>query len=130
IDSKTPRTDSPATLSAGGSIRRKDCSGAIISSGNRSWCHASLRYGYTFSSSVARNSSSAVVSADVRCCEKPYTSQAGVRLMLRHQPCLARSEEHTSELQSRFDLVCRLLHEKKKIYNELNQKKEKHHYAY
>src|SRR5207249_10027967 len=29
-------------------------------------------------------------------------------------PCLFRSEEHTSELQSRFDLVCRLLLEKKK----------------
>src|SRR5207249_5772514 len=28
----------------------------------------------------------------------------------------ARSEEHTSELQSRFDLVCRLLLEKKKLY--------------
>src|SRR5207249_10753781 len=28
----------------------------------------------------------------------------------------ARSEEHTSELQSRFDLVCRLLLEKKKEY--------------
>src|SRR5699024_12204656 len=27
---------------------------------------------------------------------------------------LLRSEEHTSELQSRFDLVCRLLREKKK----------------
>src|SRR6266704_4790392 len=27
-----------------------------------------------------------------------------------------RSEEHTSELQSRFDLVCRLLLEKKKTY--------------
>src|SRR5437868_8936163 len=27
--------------------------------------------------------------------------------------CQARSEEHTSELQSRFDLVCRLLLEKK-----------------
>src|SRR5699024_11866234 len=27
---------------------------------------------------------------------------------------LMRSEEHTSELQSRFDLVCRLLLEKKK----------------
>src|SRR5699024_12513986 len=27
---------------------------------------------------------------------------------------LIRSEEHTSELQSRFDLVCRLLPEKKK----------------
>src|SRR5699024_12608022 len=28
---------------------------------------------------------------------------------------LPRSEEHTSELQSRFDLVCRLLRQKKKI---------------
>src|SRR5699024_12002989 len=28
---------------------------------------------------------------------------------------LSRSEEHTSELQSRFDLVCRLLLEKKKL---------------
>src|SRR5699024_11659248 len=28
---------------------------------------------------------------------------------------ISRSEEHTSELQSRFDLVCRLLLEKKKI---------------
>src|SRR5438067_5352877 len=28
-----------------------------------------------------------------------------------------RSEEHTSELQSRFDLVCRLLLEKKKTWN-------------
>src|SRR5207249_6495380 len=28
----------------------------------------------------------------------------------------SRSEEHTSELQSRFDLVCRLLLEKKKTY--------------
>src|SRR5207247_4619477 len=31
-----------------------------------------------------------------------------------HQEGLARSEEHTSELQSRVDLVCRLLLEKKK----------------
>src|SRR5699024_12190587 len=29
------------------------------------------------------------------------------------QDCTFRSEEHTSELQSRFDLVCRLLLEKK-----------------
>src|SRR5699024_12155084 len=29
-------------------------------------------------------------------------------------PVLVRSEEHTSELQSRFDLVCRLLLDKKK----------------
>src|SRR5699024_12072966 len=31
-------------------------------------------------------------------------------------PERARSEEHTSELQSRFDLVCRLLLEKKKTH--------------
>src|SRR2546421_4353779 len=31
--------------------------------------------------------------------------------------CNPRSEEHTSELQSRSDLVCRLLLEKKKILN-------------
>src|SRR5438874_10614919 len=32
----------------------------------------------------------------------------------------ARSEEHTSELQSRRDLVCRLLLEKKKLESEHN----------
>src|SRR5690349_22323134 len=31
----------------------------------------------------------------------------------------ARSEEHTSELQSRRDLVCRLLLEKKKVFTFL-----------
>src|SRR5438874_7035021 len=33
----------------------------------------------------------------------------------RWRRCTLRSEEHTSELQSRRDLVCRLLLEKKKI---------------
>src|SRR5438874_4062194 len=33
----------------------------------------------------------------------------------------ARSEEHTSELQSRRDLVCRLLLEKKKALTEFQQ---------
>src|SRR5699024_1538038 len=33
---------------------------------------------------------------------------------LKDYPDSRRSEEHTSELQSRFDLVCRLLLEKKK----------------
>src|SRR5437868_11785322 len=33
-----------------------------------------------------------------------------------------RSEEHTSELQSRFDLVCRLLLEKKKIVQMLKDR--------
>src|SRR5690349_24199418 len=36
------------------------------------------------------------------------------RRLRRAEGALARSEEHTSELQSRRDLVCRLLLEKKK----------------
>src|SRR5438874_5479562 len=39
---------------------------------------------------------------------------AAVREQRRHQQLPPRSEEHTSELQSRRDLVCRLLLEKKK----------------
>src|SRR3989442_6162183 len=35
----------------------------------------------------------------------------------RSEPSSRRSEEHTSELQSRPHLVCRLLLEKKKIYS-------------
>src|SRR3989442_5441247 len=35
-------------------------------------------------------------------------------------PLLARSEEHTSELQSRPHLVCRLLLEKKKTRRQIN----------
>src|SRR5438105_7390692 len=37
---------------------------------------------------------------------------------------VGRSEEHTSELQSRVDLVCRLLLEKKKKKNKNNRKKK------
>src|SRR5207249_8522465 len=36
------------------------------------------------------------------------------RVAGHHDLAVLRSEEHTSELQSRFDLVCRLLLEKKK----------------
>src|SRR5207249_10892368 len=36
------------------------------------------------------------------------------KLIRKVKAPLMRSEEHTSELQSRFDLVCRLLLEKKK----------------
>src|SRR5207249_11848451 len=49
---------------------------------------------------------------------------------LWHQGCFKqlprsrRSEEHTSELQSRFDLVCRLLLEKKKKKNKKTTEKK------
>src|SRR6266496_700696 len=49
------------------------------------------------------------------------------RRKARHPRRSRRSEEHTSELQSRRDLVCRLLLEKKKKENrkESNKKKKK-----
>src|SRR2546422_2909187 len=40
--------------------------------------------------------------------------QAGQRLIACEAAAVERSEEHTSELQSRLHLVCRLLLEKKK----------------
>src|SRR5699024_11664538 len=52
---------------------------------------------------------------------KDNTSTLFLRIALQHKLVFKhlqlqkpRSEEHTSELQSRFDLVCRLLLEKKK----------------
>src|SRR5438132_9216147 len=46
----------------------------------------------------------------------PHPDQVGrsVKLVDLDPPDLVRSEEHTSELQSHSDLVCRLLLEKKK----------------
>src|SRR2546422_5560332 len=40
--------------------------------------------------------------------------------------CRERSEEHTSELQSRLHLVCRLLLEKKKIHQYIDAMKSSH----
>src|SRR3712207_8664221 len=46
--------------------------------------------------------------------DQDHTWIDGLHLLVAEVP---RSEEHTSELQSRQYLVCRLLLEKKKIYN-------------
>src|SRR5437773_5998762 len=48
--------------------------------------------------------------ADRRTCCRVESQSAGAELWT----ALSRSEEHTSELQSHHDLVCRLLLEKKK----------------
>src|SRR2546430_12620027 len=58
----------------------------------------------------------------------------GLRLHSRAHPALPggvqRSEEHTSELQSQSNLVCRLLLEKKKINNRLRHSRCEHKLAY
>src|SRR2546427_2658470 len=38
----------------------------------------------------------------------------------------ARSEEHTSELQSQSNLVCRLLLEKKKLFGRIRPRRDQH----
>src|SRR5436190_15739326 len=48
-----------------------------------------------------------------------------VARQIRHRA--ARSEEHTSELQSHSDLVCRLLLEKKKTYDNSDQAHKRMH---
>src|SRR2546422_4077261 len=53
---------------------------------------------------------------DVIVPERDVIPLRGRRLPLR--PAHERSEEHTSELQSRLHLVCRLLLEKKKIRSD------------
>src|SRR3712207_7637335 len=54
-------------------------------------------------------------------CEGPHVGGLRARQPGRPQRVLVRSEEHTSELQSRQYLVCRLLLEKKKIkYTAIN----------
>src|SRR5438034_6409080 len=52
-----------------------------------------------------------------RLCAQLVQSKGYPSLLLlqkNYTPCTIRSEEHTSELQSHSDLVCRLLLEKKK----------------
>src|SRR2546429_6645505 len=47
-----------------------------------------------------------------------FTREAAAKEKFWNDPKVPRSEEHTSELQSRLHLVCRLLLEKKKTLNK------------
>src|SRR5438105_7602151 len=51
---------------------------------------------------------------------KTTTSYASLGNNINDRPASVRSEEHTSELQSRVDLVCRLLLEKKNNKNTID----------
>src|SRR5207249_11462739 len=61
-----------------------------------------------------RRALGALLPCESRAGREPQTRPVGVDTSRTYRPQAARSEEHTSELQSRFDLVCRLLLEKKK----------------
>src|SRR6266568_9513072 len=49
------------------------------------------------------------------------TTLPETRLTLTGWSAIARSEEHTSELQSQFQIVCRLLLEKKNTETNINK---------
>src|SRR5699024_11358070 len=103
----------PATASGGGvaciSLMRPDAPGstAFLKASCERLC-PKTRSGCTKCSGFARNAVDRRLAHAT--CRVPHVAWC----MPRPAPRVAhRSEEHTSELQSRFDLVCRLLLEKK-----------------
>src|SRR5207248_9054862 len=74
------------------------------------------RHHLTVTPSALTSSSGSFPSAGGGCPARRCTSASGSGQLTRTGcvPSGARSEEHTSELQSPYDLVCRLLLEKKK----------------
>src|SRR5437773_9175223 len=83
------------------------------------------------SSDLARSSGSSMAFRDSNrspgCTTASSTSSRSAATKLR-VISTARSEEHTSELQSHHDLVCRLLLEKKKTY--LRNSSRRLHWAF
>src|SRR2546422_6651312 len=56
-----------------------------------------------------------IIDACSRCTKRRKASSSPLIRSLTRRASATRSEEHTSELQSRLHLVCRLLLEKKKV---------------
>src|SRR2546427_7549815 len=75
-------------------------------------------YTTLFRSKDRDNVGMAEVRGEIHFANEPLAQQAGGHLRVehfdRHPAMRVRSEEHTSELQSQSNIVCRLLLEKKK----------------
>src|SRR5690606_41545580 len=71
------------------------------------------RFGCTFLAAIAANVGGEIPQANLAAVDVQFVEAAGERAGLQ-QAWIFRSEEHTSELQSRENLVCRLLREKKR----------------
>src|SRR3712207_7982442 len=77
--------------------------------------HDALPISPTSSARSTPRSSPSSTPAPTRCSSRWSGPSRGASCRSRRWPSGGRSEEHTSELQSRQYLVCRLLLEKKKI---------------
>src|SRR5215204_549023 len=82
-------------------------------------CRPAMFGGFEYDGEVALKIALTISAA---CASTGWTVNGAVSngLSLAHWSIEARSEEHTSELQSHSDLVCRLLLEKKKKFNKQN----------
>src|SRR2546422_7261277 len=90
----------------------------------------SLWGGHVRDSSPEPRSSTLITSAPRSASSMPQKGPARTReqSMTRTPSSARRSEEHTSELQSRLHLVCRLLLEKKKKKKKIHDNNAKNHY--
>src|SRR5690349_12209754 len=80
--------------------------------------HRALHSFPTRRSSDLRDVAAVLEALAARRPREPQPGQEHQRAAPAQAAIFVRSEEHTSELQSRRDLVCRLLLEKKKIITE------------
>src|SRR5690349_23124453 len=82
----------------------------------RSWLHFDLQLGARRIQALLGVGHDGRRAKAQQCCGRGITrvDDDGVVVARRDADRVGRSEEHTSELQSRRDLVCRLLLEKKK----------------
>src|SRR5699024_12083661 len=72
------------------------------------------QYAYdTVTKSIARGRDSLIKKVDCLALQRCFIERKAT--LFKFGEICQRSEEHTSELQSRFDLVCRLLLEKKNL---------------
>src|SRR5438132_8514530 len=76
---------------------------------------ADLRYGFPFD--IGNNSGTSLLKPHEMHVFRLAEHQCELRHIFGKPSTCIRSEEHTSELQSHSDLVCRLLLEKKKPYD-------------
>src|SRR5699024_11474125 len=84
-----------------------DLAGAELSVAANGWDNVIIRIGPQLAARLPRRAAA----TDLISHEQQVLPRLAAQL-----PLPVRSEEHTSELQSRFDLVCRLLLEKKKTH--------------
>src|SRR2546422_5749299 len=110
-----------AIVEAGGSVTRSRASSARFIAGSVSACTPITRTSGRW---------------DLIARPTPPTSPpppTGTRTASMSGRCASRSEEHTSELQSRLHLVCRLLLEKKKKKDEnkrmMKDKQQQEHHV-